>query len=145
MFIQEMLGSLGVWIMKWKDICYWMTCCYLLSVEILWFPLQTNPFKRNSFFLEMVCTQLCLTLSDTMGSVAFSWQEYWSELPFPPPGDRPNPGTELTSLVSPALAGGFFPSEHLGSLFEKKQSLIYFWCVWEVKSFAWYLATPLET
>ena len=45
-----MLGSLGVWIMKWKDICYWMTCCYLLSVEILWFPLQTNAFKRNFFF-----------------------------------------------------------------------------------------------
>ena len=49
-FIQEMLGGLGVWAMKWKDICYWMTCCYHLSVEILWCPLQTNAFKRNSFF-----------------------------------------------------------------------------------------------
>ena len=45
-----MLGGLGVWAMKWKDICYWMTCCYHLSVEILCFPLQTNAFKRNSFF-----------------------------------------------------------------------------------------------
>ena len=27
---------------------------------------------------------------------------------FPSPGDLPNPGTELTSPVSPALAGGFF-------------------------------------
>ena len=32
-------------------------------------------------------------------------EEYWSGLPFPPPGDLPNPGTEL---VSPSLAGVFF-------------------------------------
>ena len=32
----------------------------------------------------------------------------WSGLPFPPPGDLSNPGIEPTSLVSPALAGGFF-------------------------------------
>ena len=29
-------------------------------------------------------------------------------LPCPPPGDLPNPGTEPTSLMSPALADGFF-------------------------------------
>jgi len=38
----------------------------------------------------------------------FSRQQYWSGLPFPPPGDLPDEGTELTSLVSPALAGRFF-------------------------------------
>ena len=41
-------------------------------------------------------------------SMEFSRQEYWSGLPFPPPGDLPDPGTEPMSLVSPALAGGFF-------------------------------------
>ena len=40
-------------------------------------------------------------------SMGFSRQEYWSGLPCPPPGDLPNPGIELTSLASPALAGGF--------------------------------------
>ena len=29
-------------------------------------------------------------------------------MPFPPPGDLPNPGIELVFLMSPALAGGFF-------------------------------------
>ena len=29
-------------------------------------------------------------------------------LPFPPPGDLPNPGIKLVSPASPALAGGFF-------------------------------------
>ena len=35
-------------------------------------------------------------------------QEYWSGLPYPPPGDLPDPGIKPTSLTSPALAGGFF-------------------------------------
>ena len=38
----------------------------------------------------------------------FSRQEYWSGLPFPSPGDLPEPGIELTSLTSLALSGGFF-------------------------------------
>ena len=38
----------------------------------------------------------------------FSRQEYWSGLPFPSPGDLPNPGIEPVSLMSPILAGGFF-------------------------------------
>ncbi|ELR62335.1 hypothetical protein M91_01857, partial [Bos mutus] len=41
-------------------------------------------------------------------SMEFSRQEYWSELPFPTPGDLPDPGIEPVSLVSPALASGFF-------------------------------------
>ena len=37
-------------------------------------------------------------------SMEFSWQEYWSGLPFPTPGDLPNPGIKC---VSPALTGFF--------------------------------------
>ena len=40
--------------------------------------------------------------------VGFSRQEYWNRLPFPTPGDLPNPRREPTSLVFPALAGRFF-------------------------------------
>ena len=42
------------------------------------------------------------------GSMGFSRQEYWSRLPFPPPGDLPDPGIEPASLGSPPVAGGFF-------------------------------------
>ena len=48
-------------------------------------------------------------------SMGFSRQEYWSGLPFPPPGDLPDPGIKPTSPVSLALAGGFFTTCHLGS------------------------------
>ena len=40
--------------------------------------------------------------------MGISKQEYWSGLPCPPPGDLLDPGIELTSLMSPALAGGLF-------------------------------------
>ena len=41
-------------------------------------------------------------------SMGFSRQDYWSRLPRLPLGDRPDPGIEPTSLMSPALAGKFF-------------------------------------
>ena len=47
-------------------------------------------------------------------SVGFPRQGYSWELPFPSPGDIPNPGVEPTSPVSPALAGGFFTTEPPG-------------------------------
>ena len=40
--------------------------------------------------------------------MGLSRQEYRSELPFPPPEDLPNPGIGPSSLMSPALEGGFF-------------------------------------
>ena len=45
----------------------------------------------------------------------FSRQEYRSGMPFPSPGDLPDPGIELVSLVSPALAGRFFTTAPPGN------------------------------
>ena len=71
----------------------------------------------------MVCAQLlsCVQLFVTPWtlacqaplSIGFFSQEYWSVLPFPHPGDLPNPGTEPTSLVS--LGRLFTTKCHLGS------------------------------
>ena len=47
-------------------------------------------------------------------SMGFSRQEHWSGLPCPPPGDLLDPGIETTSLMSPALAPGFFTTEPPG-------------------------------
>ena len=61
---------------------------------------------------------LCLTICDPWMvvcqaplSIKSSRQEYWSGLSFPTPGDLPDPGMELTSLVLPAMAGRFFTDE----------------------------------
>ena len=60
--------------------------------------------------------QSCQTLCDPMNCIArqaplsmgFPRREYWRGLPFPSPGDLPDPRIEPLSLLSPALAGGFF-------------------------------------
>ena len=53
-------------------------------------------------------------------SMGFSRQHYWSELPFPPPGDLPNPGIKPTS---PASAGRFFKSKLPGKHCKLTKSL----------------------
>ena len=60
-------------------------------------------------------TQLCPTLHppwtaarQPSPSMGFSRKEYRSGLPWPPPGDLPDPGIEPASLVSPTLAVGLF-------------------------------------
>ena len=64
-------------------------CAQTLSCPTLCYPMDCRP-------------------SDYGISVGFPRQEYYSGLPFPPPGDLPNLGTEPGSLTSPTLAGGFF-------------------------------------
>ena len=66
---------------------------------------------RAVLWCVCVLAQSCLTLchpvdcSPSVRHLEFSRREYWSGLPFPCPGDLPNPGIEPPS---PALAGGFF-------------------------------------
>ena len=77
------------------------------NAEVLWLSL------RNACVLSL---QLCLTLCDPTdcrgGSSVHGilQQEYWRRLPFPPPGDVSDPGIDTPSLLSPSLAGGFFPT-----------------------------------
>ena len=58
------------------------------------------------------CVRLFMTLwtvaHQALPSMGFSRQEDWRGLPCPPPGDLPDPGIEPTSVMSPALADGFF-------------------------------------
>jgi len=81
---------------------------------VCWFSIEQH------FELSLSClvAKLCLTLFVTPWTVDhqaplctwFSRQKYWGGLPFPSPGDLPNPGIEP---VSPLLTGGFFTSEPL--------------------------------
>ena len=77
------------------------------------------------FHLEhmCVCVQSHLTLSNPMdcslpGSSVYGIfkQEYWSGLPFSSPEDLQDPGIKPASLMSPALAGGFFTNWAMGEV-----------------------------
>ena len=56
-------------------------------------------------------TKSCPTLVTPWTSMGFPRQEYWSGLPFPSLGDRPEPGIEP---ASPVLTGRIFTIEPLG-------------------------------
>ena len=75
--------------------------------------LQKENYDKPS---ESEVIQSCPTLCDPMdcslpGSMGFSRQEYWSGLPFPPPGDFPDPGIEPWS---PAFQADTLTSEPPG-------------------------------
>ena len=53
-------------------------------------------------------------------SMGFSKQEYWSRLPFFPPGDLPEPGIKSVSLMSPDLSGSFFTTASPGKPFSAR-------------------------
>ena len=71
------------------------------------------------------CVQLFTTpwtvVNQAPPSMGFSRQEYWSGLPFPSPGDLPDPGIEPGS---PALQADALPSEPPGK-FKSNQHLLW--------------------
>ena len=85
-----------------------------LSKEIREFVNREKRIKI-SLKIETEVAQSCLTLWDPMdcslpGSsiMGFPRQEYWNGLPFPSPGNLPNPGIEPES---PTLQADALPSE----------------------------------
>ena len=93
-------------------------CEYLLEMKgSFWFPHSTEGHSLVVFSCACVLSHfshvwLCATpwtiSHQAPLSMGFSRQEYWSGLPSPPPGNLPNLGIKAGSLMSPALAGGFF-------------------------------------
>ena len=62
----------------------------------------------SPFSCVWLCATLWTTACQALLSKGFSRQDYWSGLPCPPPGNRSDPGIKPVSLMTPALAGGFF-------------------------------------
>ena len=60
------------------------------------------------FSRDQLSVMLWTIAHQALLSMGFSRKDYWSGLPCPPPGDLPNLGIKPASLMSPALAGGFF-------------------------------------
>ena len=74
-------------------------------------------------------TKSCLTLvipwtvaHQAPLSMGFSRQEHWSRLPFPSPGDLPDPGIEPKS---PALQADSLPTERLSLPFQSYIVLVH--------------------
>ena len=87
------------------DICVCMAESLCCSPETIIALLIGHSPIRNALVLKNIYVQIKLKTE----------KEYWSRLPFPPPGDLPDPGTEDASVASSALAADSLPLSHLGS------------------------------
>ena len=89
-----------------------------LRLQHQWVPIAQQRAWHIMCWCSLSCVWLFVTpwtvAHRTPQSMRFSRQEYWSGLPFPSPGDLPNPGTESESLASLAMAGKFFTTEPPG-------------------------------
>ena len=81
---------------------------------------------HSRYMWVLSVTQSCLTLC---GPMEFSRQEYWSGLPFPSPGDLPDPGIKPASLTSLVLAGGFFTTSAIGKAQNPNNDLSTYWFI----------------
>ena len=96
--------------------------CFVLMYDEVILPLQWLTMDKSKWNYGCACMHACVLSHfscvwlctpidcspQALLSMGFSRQEYWGGLPFPLPGDLPDPGIELVSLTPTALAGGVF-------------------------------------
>ena len=85
--------------------------CWILSMAG-WDKFRGKEVLRVLSHVQIFVTPQ--TVAQAPLSLGFYNQEYWRGLPFPPPGDLPDPGIKPMSPASTAFAGGFFTTEPPG-------------------------------
>ena len=111
-----------MYILKFVKNCHYAS--KMLNIKI---PLLNTKKNRALVLSSFSPTQLFATLWNVAHmaplSMGFSRQEHWSGLPCPLPGDLLDPGIKPSSLMSPALADGFFTTNVTWEIeFKTKQS-----------------------
>ena len=92
-------------------------CTWEISVPSAQFCFEPETEVKGKF--SQSCQTLCNPMDCSLPgslSMGFPRQEYWSGLPFPPPGDLPDPRIKS---VFPALAGRMFTPEPLEQVVDK--------------------------
>ena len=80
--------------------------CWLLYI-VFWFQLLMIACAQSFSLVQLFATSWTVAHQTPLSMGSYR-QDYWSGLPFPLPGNLPDPGIKPTSLASPALAGRFF-------------------------------------
>ena len=115
-------GRTGHWlpILALQFSGIWPWACNFSVPQFLHLLNGDSEIVSHSIIIKRVCAHaqlpcciqllaiLCMVALQAPLSMGFSRQEYWSGLPFPFPGNLPNPGIEPAFLMSPALACEFF-------------------------------------
>ena len=119
----------GVWGEHPSKIHLWATCLFIIEVSLIYNIMSVSGIQQNDSIINNLCMYVCvcsvaqwyLTLCSPMdcsppGSSVhgISQARILEWVPFPLPGDLPDPGIEPVSPVSPVLAYGFFTTEPPG-------------------------------
>ena len=92
---------------------------WLSGKESICLPMQELGLSLTQSYLTLCDPMDCSLACQAPLSMEFSRKEYWSGLPFPSPGDLPDPGIKHRS---PALQADALPSELLGKLTNARDS-----------------------
>ena len=119
-YLEKESGDKLLAIIEFSHIAEYKLHIYLADTNVNCISVHhQETLKCCCHFVVFLVTQSCPALCDAKTVahqaplfIEFSRQEYWSGLPFPSPGDLPDPGIKPGS---PVLAGGFFTPSHLGS------------------------------
>ena len=90
--------------MNWGLFCIILWWVYISDVSSI-YGLRSATHLKTAFTIHFVLSHVWLFVApwtaacQTLLSVGFSSQEYWHEVPFPPPGHLPDPGIESMSLL----------------------------------------------
>ena len=100
-----------------------LPCSLLWSENLL--PGSMSPFLSCAVLsrVQLFATPWTVARQAPL-SMEFPRQVYYSGFPFPTPGDIPDPGIKSWSLLSSALAGGFFTTRPLGKYTLSQQLLL---------------------
>ena len=105
---------------RWPYSNHFSTCAFRSRRDEACSPWDSSPLVSFPSYCPCALSRSVVSdffatpwtvASQTPPSREFPRQEYWSGLPFPPPGDLPNPGIKP---MSPALAGRFLTTVPLG-------------------------------
>ena len=102
--------------------CQLMTC-----VSPHWWREGTKNLHARVFSCVWFFTTPWTVACHVPLTMGYSRQDYWNGLPSPPPGDLPDSGIKPASLMSPALAGGFFTT---GATWEVQKPTWQRWKCW---------------
>ena len=97
-----------------QQICLFWTFHIYSIIQYMTYCLKFLSFSICVFSHVELFADLWTVAQQAPRSMEFSRKEYWSGLPYPSPGDLPNPGMEPVSLTYPSLAGKFFTLAPLG-------------------------------
>ena len=84
---------------------------HLSGVSLTSVALLPLTWKKVQVLVSQLCLNLCNPMDEVLLFIEFSRQEYWSGLPFPSPGDLPDP---TIKPGSPTLQANSLPSEPPG-------------------------------